>query len=181
MTLLLGFVETKMEKHYIVSPKIIRDILLHNLLMLVLLEIAFAIFSKSDYLIMALAAIFITIINFAFSFSKYRNAFILFSVNEIGISTKYTNIEWEEIESFEVMETKAYKIHDKNPWYMIKCPSIVCIGSCEKDKSVFAQNKHQCVFFSLTKKHLKLIEKYGKGKSAAIDQLLEYYLNIVEE
>ena len=164
-----------------VSPRIIRSILLYNFLLLVLLEIIFAVFCKSGYLLMALTAIFVILINFSFSFSKYSNAFIIFSADETGISTKYINIKWEDIESYEVMETQAYLSHNKNPWYRIKCPSIVCIGSYEKDKSVFAQNKHRCVFFSLTKKQLKLIEQYGKGKSAAVDQLLEYYFNIVEE
>lgn len=169
-----------MKKKYIVSPKIFHSILIHNLLLLVLLEIIVAIFCKNGYLTLALAALILKAIDFFVFFAKYSNAFIVFSADEIGLHTKYTHIKWEDIISYEVMETTAYKSHNKNPWYKIKCPSIVCVGNYDKDKSVFAQNKHQCGFFSLTKKHLKLIEKYGKGQTAAIDQLLKYYLDVVE-
>ena len=160
------------------SPKIVWSLIVHDALMLVISEVIITAFSNDTAYILQSAAVVFTLLYFAVEYKKYRNAFVIFKVDENGLHTKFLSTKWEEILSYTLIEPQAYVILDTNPWYRIKAPSIVCIGKFDDNKAFNRQSRHDCIFFSLSRKQLDAINKFGKGKSKAIDQVLEYYYDI---
>ena len=105
---------------------------------------------------------------------KYKNAFVRIVVNDEGIENKWFSLKWEDISSYEILEVYAYWGHI-NPKYKIECSSVVCFGKISQDKKFTKQNPQNTIFVSLNQKQLQIIEKYGKGKSEKIDEILNFY------
>ena len=98
-------------------------------------------------------------------------------MTEHGLSNRYLHFDWNDIHSyrlsrvFEVRKRKKiFRNHD--------LPSFVCFGeSVEGDFR--QQSPKKCVFFEMTPKNMKMLMKFAKGKSPAIDEFLERYYTIV--
>lgn len=55
---------------------------------------------------------------------------------------------------------------------------MVSIGKQSEDKFVLL-GSYSCVFFSLTQKNLNMLKLFAKGKSEAIDTLLDRYSDLL--
>ena len=99
-----------------------------------------------------------------------RNAFIRFWADEEGLHNKYLHLKWEDISTYELFEVT----YDLNLTLKIPCPSVICFGK-PNNKKFWKQNPKECVFISISPSHMQLLEKYGKGKSKAIDEILQRY------
>ena len=165
-----------MKKHFS-SPKIVSVLGTTYITSEILLELCVIFFVKTDgKLFLGFLVFLLPLIFFLFDLKKYRNAFVLFQVDEQGLHTKYLDLNWSAFSSYEILETEVYRAgQNKNPLFRVDSPSVVCLGECKKDKPFIAQNKRTCIFFSLTQKHLRLIEAWGKGKSEYVEQFLNDY------
>lgn len=159
------------------SPKIVSVLITTAATSVILAELIVLLFAPNEAkLVLSVASVVLPWGYFLFSFIKFRNAFVLFSIDEEGIHTKYLDLDWTSFSSYEVLETNVYYAgQDKNPWYKANTPSVVCIGNVVKGKSFLSQNHRKCIFFSIIPKHMKLIEQYGRGKSEFVDHFLDDY------
>ena len=164
-----------MKSYHFTSPKIVGLLIVYRIFMLAFLEVMLVIFRNDMTFYLQIAAVFLVVLEFMIAYAKNRNAFVIFKINEIGLHSKYLSVRWVDISSYTLLESTTYVMNDPNPWYKIKAPSVVCIGNYDEGKSFFKQNRHECLFFSLTQKQLIAVNKFGKGKSEAVDQILEYY------
>lgn len=103
-----------------------------------------------------------------------KNALVKIKIDETGMSNPHFKIKWEDISSYELIEVHVYKKRH-NPFYKVEMPSVICIGECDKSKKFRKMDMSRCILFSMTNDFFSEIEKFGKGKSQAIDQILEYY------
>ena len=171
-----------MNRRYFSSPKTVSVLSTTYITLVVLLEMSVIFFVKNDgKLFLGIGGFLLLLIRFFIDFKKYRNAFVLFQVDEQGLHTKYLDLDWTAFSSYVLLETEVYRSGQyKNPLFRVDSPSVVCLGECKKDKPFIAQNKRTCIFFSLTQKHLQLIETYGKTKSEFVEQFLNDYQKYAE-
>lgn len=170
-----------MKKHFS-SPKIVSVLGTTYITSEILLELCVILLVKTDgKLFFGFLVFLLPLIFFLFDLKKYRNAFVLFQVDEQGLHTKYLDLDWSAFSSYETLETEVYRAgQNKNPWFRVDSPSVVCLGECAKGKPFVAQNRKNCIFFSMTQKHMQLIETYGKGKSEFVDRFLNDYQKYAE-
>lgn len=163
-------------KKFFTSPKLVSVSVVYHLVTIFIFEMIFAIPFSSlvDFVFSLIVGIIVTSVLFVPTFIINRNAFNRFYVDDVGLHTKYLSIEWKDISSYEIMEVHIYT-GDINPRKKVSCPSVICIGEYDGAKSFKRQDPKKCIMFSLIKKQLDEIEKYGKGKSKTIDQILDFY------
>ena len=114
-----------------------------------------------------------------FDYAEDKNALTRFWVDEKGIHTKNLTLHWSDIESFELFEVSHP--HSRGLFKKTEYPSMICLGEYNTLKSFRDQDLKKCIFISLIPQHLDLLERYGKGKSPAVDTILKYYSDIVKK
>ena len=164
-------------KKYFSSSKLLKFLLIEiSIIFLFFIVICFG-FARGMYSIPIFLLFASGVVLFAYAEDK--NALTRFWVDEKGIHTKKLTLHWSEIESYEIFEVSH--AHSKNLFRKTEYPSMICFGEANTEKSFRDQDLKKCIFISLIPQHLDLIEQYGKGKSPAVDKILEYYSDIVRK
>lgn len=87
----------------------------------------------------------------------YRNAFVVVSIDEIGISNKHIALNWGEISNIETVTVKLLE-HSLLPTIEI---DLLCF-SCNNKKKNFLTSNKDCIFVAKTNKNLgKIREAQG--------------------
>ena len=149
------------------SPKIVYGFIVRVVSVWLVAIIVY--FWSADYKI-AITAWLLFIASICLDFFREKNGFIRVWVDDAGIHNKYYSIKWHEIDKYDLGEVVIYYYNTKKV-----CPSVIYFGNYKKDKAFLKQNPKECVFVSIIPSHMQLLEKYGKGKSKAIDEILQRY------
>ena len=114
---------------------------------------------------------------------KYRNALCMFEMNEEGISNRQVSFRWEEIEQISIAIEELPR-HGGARGLLPKSDEtfriyFVCIGS-QKTEYLSNLSPKEVVFFSLSKQNVRMLQKFGSGKSAKIDAFLNEHRDMLE-
>jgi len=164
-------------KKYFASPKLARISLFAIIGIFAFFLFAFLIVPGNKILLIIATPFMILWIAIP-TFLPIKNALSRFWVDEKGIHNRHTVIHWSEITSYEIL---SLEFKFKRGFKERKYPSLICFGEVNTGKSFRHQNLKKCILISLVPKHLDLLERYGKGKSPAVDTILKYYSDIVKK
>ena len=106
--------------------------------------------------------------------NKEKNAFLKFWVNDEGIHNKYYSINWEEIKSYNICE--VYFRYNRT--FKIQCPSVLCLGVYDSNKTFSKQDPSKCIFISMTPQYFELLKQY-KDSSKVICEVIELYSSVI--
>ena len=102
-----------------------------------------------------------------------HNAFTRIEINEFGIKSRHLSFSWQQIDElgdYRIYRIALYKYTLLKP---IQLPSVIGLGENKKSEFYF-QSKKETLMFSLDKKTVSLLERFGK-QSTAIRKILERY------
>ena len=154
------------------SPKLVLYCFLYPLLSFIIGSSLLLIFLRGVFLVGSIGFALFWGFFFVRYFVRYRNAFCKVWIDEIGIHSNYVTFDWSKITNYKLLEVSVF--FNENRSCKIIFPSVVSIGNTIADRPFAKQKKEECIFFSLSPAELNLVEKYGRGKSEAIDDLLEH-------
>lgn len=159
-------------------PKLVKCIVIREAITIALVSIIAFLALRKNFPFMILAIVFFAAMALGSTMVVYRNSFSRFKIDSEGLTNGAFSIKWEEVDSYGIIECNFYPV-DGNITFKISCPSALCFGHFDENKKIQRQAPYACVFMSMTKSHLLLLKKYGKGRSATVDEILNKYSTVV--
>lgn len=105
----------------------------------------------------------------------YRIAFCPYKMNSQGISNRYVTIDWANVTTYQVYPVQVYVV---SSLWKTEIAQVCAIPSTNAS-SYGDLNPRECVFFSVTKENLLLIEQCCTKKSEGIQDLLLRYSDLL--
>lgn len=89
---------------------------------------------------------------------RFRNAFAVVSIDDVGIKRGRTAIKWDEEYNIEIVAVYFFKYNFIIPTLEI---DLLCISK-EQCRGFFAGSS-KCIYLTMTEKNMQMLKQYSKG------------------